>query len=138
MAIDLIPVLTETGGGTQMALDPGVSIHSTEKLAGTWCGDLLQIVDDLQENYKLVNCCFADMRSRADYCYHTFGANDDGYVLEDNYGNLFEVVTLDILGRRKQAKYMKVEQIGENVKFIPMSKNYITDSKFNNSKFKNN
>lgn len=39
--IDLIPVLTETGGGTPMALYDGVSADSREELSCQWCGDLL-------------------------------------------------------------------------------------------------
>ena len=44
VAIDLLPVLTETGGGAQMAFFDGISVETTEKLAGKWCGDLLQYV----------------------------------------------------------------------------------------------
>ena len=45
--IDALPVLTETGKGAQMAFFDGVSVDSTEELAGTWCGDLLQILEAL-------------------------------------------------------------------------------------------
>jgi hypothetical protein len=44
-AIDLIPVLTETGGGAIMAFLDGIAEETTEQLAGGWCGDLLQIVE---------------------------------------------------------------------------------------------
>jgi hypothetical protein len=54
--IDAVPVLTETGGGTQMALFDGVSTDSTEELAGTWCGDLLQIANEQPDDYKRINC----------------------------------------------------------------------------------
>ena len=38
--IDALPILTETGKGAEMALFDGVSLETTEELAGTWCGDL--------------------------------------------------------------------------------------------------
>jgi len=120
MALDPIPVLTETGGGTQMALDPGVAINSTEKLAGTWCGDLMQIVDELPEDYNLINCCFAEMNRRAGYCYSKFGVNENGYVLDDNNGNLFEVARLNLLGNREPSKYMKAERKWDIIKYIPV------------------
>jgi hypothetical protein len=63
-AIDLIPVLTETGGGAIMAFLDGIAEETTEQLAGGWCGDLLQIVDRLPDDYSLINCCFADSYSK--------------------------------------------------------------------------
>jgi hypothetical protein len=58
-AIDAVPVLTETGGGAPMAFYDGTPDTTTRKLACTWCGDLLQIVAELPEDYKIINCCFA-------------------------------------------------------------------------------
>lgn len=101
MAIDLVPVLTETGGGTQMALFNGVSTDSTEELAGEWSGDLLQIISELPEDYKLINCCFSEIWCRAMYCYHTFGVNKKGYVLSDSNGKQFEAAGLNLLGERE-------------------------------------
>ena len=89
-SIDAIPVLTETGEGTSMVFDKGVSIDSTEDLAETWCGDLLQIVDDLPENYTLIPCCFADMCDKVKFCYQLFGTNEDNFVLSNNNGDLFK------------------------------------------------
>ena len=89
-AIDAIPVLTETGEGTSIVFDEGVSTDSTEDLAETWCGDLLQIVDDLPENYMLTPCCFADMWARGRFCQRTFGVNKDDFIIGDSNGNLFE------------------------------------------------
>jgi len=82
-AIDAIPVLTETGEGTCMVFDKGVSVDSTEDLAGTWCGDLLQIDDVLPENYELLPCCFADMWNKVRFCWRLFGTNEDNFVLRD-------------------------------------------------------
>jgi len=114
MAIDLVPVLTETGGGTPMALFDGASAESTEELAGEWCGDLLQIVDELPEDYQLINCCFAEIWGRARYCYHTFGVNKEGFLLSDSNGKLFQFVTLNMYGKRSHARYMKVEETDDN------------------------
>ena len=113
MVIDLVPVLTETGGGTSMALYDGISVDSTEELAGQWCGDLLQIVDELPETYQLINCCFAEIWGRVRYCYRTFGANEDGYLLSDSNGKLFESAKLNFYGKRSAARYIKVEIIEE-------------------------
>ena len=88
-AIDAIPVLTETGEGTSMVFDIGVSIDSTEDLAETWCGDLLQIVDELPKTYTVIPCCFADMWGKARFCCRLFGTNEDDFVLGDKNGNLF-------------------------------------------------
>jgi len=99
--IDAVPFLTETGGGTPMAL-VGVSIDSTEKLATSWCGDLLEIVDAIPAGYSLIDCCLADVKGRARHCYKHFGVNEDGYLLGDENGALFEAaghfITLDRTG----------------------------------------
>jgi len=60
-----------------MALD-GVTVDSTEKLAGTWCGDLLQIIEELPKDYNLIDCCLADMFRMSKTCYHKFGVNENG------------------------------------------------------------
>ena len=114
LAIDLVPVLTETGGGTTMALFDGISVDSTEELAGEWCGDILQIVDELPKDYQLINCCFAEIWGRARYCFRTFGTNEEGFVLNDCNGKLFESADLDLYEKRSQARYVKVEKIDDN------------------------
>lgn len=123
MAIDVVPVLTETGGGTQMALFEGVSADSTEELAGEWRGDLLQITDELPEDYKLINCCFAEVWYRAEYCYHTFGVNENGYILKDSNGKQFEAVKLNFFGQRGSLNHIKVELTEDTIKYIPIKVN---------------
>jgi len=118
-AIDLIPVLTETGDGTPMALYEGISTDTTEELAGTWCGDELQIVDELPDDYKLINCCFAEVWNRANYCNINFGVSDDGYLLKDDSKNLYEAVKLNIVGKRGEARNLKVEKIEKKIRYIP-------------------
>jgi hypothetical protein len=117
MAIDLVPVLTETGGGTQMALFNGVSTDSTEELDMTWCGDLLQLVEDLPEDYILINCCFSEIWNRAKYCHLAFGVNDDGYLLNDSNGKLFEGSALSIRGGRGLLSNLKVEDTEDEIIF---------------------
>ena len=114
IAIDPLPVLTETGGGTQMALYNGVSIDSTEELAGLWCSDLLQIVDEIPHDYQLINCCFAEIWSRAKYCYRKFGVNQLNFLLNDNNGKLFESASLNLYGKRMQTNFIKVEKNDDN------------------------
>ena len=118
--IDAVPVLTETGGGTQMALFNGLSADTTEVLSGTWCGDLLEIVDELSEGYEIINCCFADVQERTKYCYRTFGINEQGYVLGGENGRLFEGTALSVRGKRGLSSYVKVEADGYMMKFIPV------------------
>jgi hypothetical protein len=83
-ALDLIPVLTETGGGSRMAMFDGNSVETTEKLFGQWCGDLLQISDKVPDGYEIITCCFADIWQRAAYCYAVFGIDNAGYVLDSD------------------------------------------------------
>ena len=120
MSIDLIPVLSETGGGTGMVFFDGVSTDSTEDLAGEWCGDLMQIVDELPIGYELVNCCFSEVWNRARYCYYTFGTNENGYLL--NNCKLFECARLSLLGKRYLPCYIKVEETDDTMSFIPVLK----------------
>jgi hypothetical protein len=117
-AIDAIPVLTETGGGTSMALFEGVAADSTEKLAETWCGDLLQIVETLPGDYELINCCFAEIWDRADFCYHLFGVDSSGYLLGDKDGNRYKCASLKLSGDRGAARHVKVELIEDKVKYV--------------------
>jgi hypothetical protein len=123
MAIDALPVLTETGDGSPMVLYDGLSADSTEKLAGKWCGDLLQIVDDLPEGYQLINCCFAQFWERAKYCHRTFDVNEDGYIIKDSEGNLFEGVDINLVGKRCRSYIVKIELnfAERKTRYIPVS-----------------
>lgn len=95
-SIDLIPPLTETGGGTLMALFDGCSADVTEHLVGTWCGDLLQIVEELPENYEEISCCFASVWEKADYCKREFGLDDEQFILKNDNKERFECVRLSL------------------------------------------
>jgi len=125
MSIDVIPVLTETGEGTHMAFLDGITIDTTETLACTWCGDLLQIVEEIPEDYQLINCCFAEIWSKAKCCYRKFGTNENGFVLKDAEGNLFEAVDLDFYEKRHSPDYIKTEVLKDKVKFTTVKKNKI-------------
>jgi len=122
-AIDLIPVLAETGEGTPMVLFDGMSADSTDELAGAWCGDLLQIVDELPDAYPIIPCCFAPIWKRVEYCHEKFGVNDEGFLLKDKEGNLFEGAVMNIIGKRSSIIYnIKVELKPEEnkIRFIPV------------------
>jgi len=121
-AIDLVPVLTETGGGTQMALFNVISADSTEQLSGAWRGDVLQIVEDLPANYKVINCCFAEIWSKTEYCYHVFGADKQGFVLCDSSGRRIEVTTLNLYGKRASPRYVKIVFTDGKTFFKPVKK----------------
>ncbi|MCL1917419.1 MAG: hypothetical protein FWG14_03745 [Peptococcaceae bacterium] len=117
--IDALPVLTETGGGTPMALFNGVSVDSTEHLAEEWCGDLLQIVDVLPDGYEIIDCCFAEVWSKVEYCYQTFGLDEEGHLLCNNNGKLFEAARLHVLlGTRGPSKHLKVELTEDKIRYI--------------------
>ncbi|MHC6203983.1 hypothetical protein ACYULU_12415 [Breznakiellaceae bacterium SP9] len=118
-AIDLVPVLTETGGGTIMALFDGIALDSTEDLARTWCGDLLQIVDSLPDGYAVLNCCFAAVENRLQYCYKTFGVNEAAQVLADKAGRVYEGAALAIWGERGPASSFRVDVRDDGVYFVP-------------------
>lgn len=122
MAIDVVPVLTETGEGTPMAFFDGIAIETTEYLAGTWCGDLLQIVDDLPEDYQIINCCFVEIWSKAKDCFHKYGVNENGYIYKDNSGALYEVVRLDFYFKRRSYKYIKAEVNDNKIKYSTVPK----------------
>jgi len=121
MAIDAVPVLTETGGGAEMAYFDGVSYDSTEELAGEWCGDLLQIVDVLPDGYETIDCCFADVWQRAKYCRRTFGTNKGGYILGGDDNSLYQAAPIDILGERGLPCYIKIEETQDETKYIPIT-----------------
>ena len=121
MAIDAIPVLTETGGGTAMALFEGVSNDSTEELAESWCGDLMQIIGELPEGYELINCCFAEIWSQCQSCYRLFGVDEKGLVLKDASGNRYEGSALNIYGKRGKSNYIKVEEMEDRIKYVSVT-----------------
>jgi len=116
---DPIPVLTETGGGAQMLFFDGMSEETTDDLAGKWCGDMLQIVDKLPDDYTLINCCFAELLAKLNYCYIKFGFNKDGFLLKDDKDNLFKGVKLSLRGNRGPVAKFKVERIDDKVGFMP-------------------
>ena len=117
--IDAIPVLTETGDGSPMVFFDGISIDTTEELAGKWRGDELQIVDELPENYILINCCFADIWKKANFYCETFGVNKDGYILKDNNQNLYKATTLNYFGKRGYIYIVKVEKTEKGISYNP-------------------
>ena len=122
LAIDLLPVLTETGDGSLMALYDVISADTTEELIGAWCGDFLQIIDEIPPDYKIVKCCFAEAKNRSKYCYKKFGFNEDGYLLNDGSGKLFEAAMLNICGQRGPSRYIKEEKIENGIRFNLVSK----------------
>jgi hypothetical protein len=107
-AIDLIPALTETGGGLCMALFDGMTSATNEKLSGEWCGDLLQIVNDLPDGYECIDCCFADVWSRARFCHREYGVDEEGFLLEQQ-GKRFVWYKLNFLGKRGIDSFVKVK-----------------------------
>ena len=116
-AIDLIPVLTETGGGAQMAFIDGVSIDSTEELAGKWCGDLLKIVDEIPSHFQLINCRFSDLWEKAYYCYYTFGTDKEDFVLQDKSGKRLCFVGLTVFGKRGIPCHVKAFLKEDKIRF---------------------
>jgi len=122
--IDPVPALTETGEGLAMALFEGLTLETTESLGGTWCGDLLQIVDELPKKYVLITCCFANFVRRGSYCYDKYGADKQNYLLGEK-GNRFEGCELNMLGKRGDRIYLKVvKKNGGQLWFDPKRVHY--------------
>jgi len=114
--IDAVPFLTETGGGIETAIMNGMTVETTENLNGTWCCDLLQIVDTLPVDYKLIDCCISEIGRKAIYCYFLYGVNKDGLLLKDAQGNIFKGCKLDILTfKRGPTYYLKPTIEGKNI-----------------------
>jgi hypothetical protein len=90
---DLIPVLTETGGGIDMLLFDGAGADTTDELASTWCGDLLEIVDSAPTEYELINCNITPLRARLYYCYYNFGLDSNNFLFKNVKKDLFEAVS---------------------------------------------
>ena len=116
-SMDLIPILTETGGGTAMALFEGITSGSTEHLAGDWCGDLLQIVEDYPNEYKLLEFCISQSKDKMRYCYKKYGTNEDGYLLKNANGDLFRAFNFTPFSEngRGMEQYIKVTEVGDGV-----------------------
>ncbi|MDR1871440.1 MAG: hypothetical protein LBS60_05860 [Deltaproteobacteria bacterium] len=123
-AVDLIPVLTVSGGGADMAFFEGISWDTTEKLAQQWRGDSLQIVDEPPTNYPIINCCFADIWGRAKACRSLYGVDSSNYILGDKNGNRYECANSYISffhrGPRHQVQVeFKENDILYNAKIVP-------------------
>jgi len=122
--IDLVPALTETGGGLAMALLEGLTPETTELLAGTWCGDLLQIVKECPRGYDQINCCFANLVRRGSYLCDKYGTDEHNYLLKDKTKRFFGY-EINIAGKRAGAVQLKVEEKEESgswFKPIPISR----------------
>jgi hypothetical protein len=115
-AIDLIPGLTETGGGLGMALFDGMTSATTEKLDMQWCGDLLQIVDDLPDGYERIDCCFANSWGRARFCYPEYGVDEEDFLLEQQ-GKRFVCCKLNLSEVRSPDSFMKAQNSDDIVHF---------------------
>jgi hypothetical protein len=117
VALDLIPVLTETGGGSRMAMFDGISAETTERLFGQWCGDLLQISDVVPDGYEIIRCCFADIWSRAIYCYKIFGTDDEHFVL-DRDQKRYEAIQLSVFDdERSSLRYVQAQKTDKGISF---------------------
>ena len=125
VTIDLIPALTETGGGTEMALFDGITTDTTHELVNSWCGDLLQISDDLPHGYDVINCCFAELWSRSSICYDKYGVDSDGFLIANKNGKRFEAAALGLYWKRGAPHYMKIEVLDTKIlfKLIPRKLN---------------
>jgi len=108
--IDLVPILTETGGGLDMALFEGFTPETTELLDGTWCGDLMQIVDDRPHEYELINCCFANLVKRGSYLYDKYGTDEENFILKDKMDKRFFGYEINYAGERAGGVQLKVEE----------------------------
>jgi hypothetical protein len=128
--IDALPVLTETGGGTLMALFDGATADTTEGLAQTWCGDLLQIVDELPLDYSCIECCFVKMWERAEHYYYKYGCDADGFVLCDAQQHRFEGVPFTVFGERGCIRNIKAEIIEDKIKFSTKAKEELLSALF--------
>jgi len=109
--VDLIPPLTETGAGmnsgTQMALFDGCSAEVTTNLVGGWCGDLLEIVDQSPKDYEIIECCFAPIWERVEYCKKEFGLDEENFVLRNENKERFEAVKLSFYMTKGNPFYVK-------------------------------
>ncbi|MDR1871020.1 MAG: hypothetical protein LBS60_03670 [Deltaproteobacteria bacterium] len=118
-AIDLIPVLTETGGGSAMAFFDGISWDTTEKLSQQWRGDLLQIVDEPPTDYQIINCCFAGIWAKAKACRSMYGVDSFNYILSDKNGNRYECTNLNFYFSRGARHHVQVEFTEKEIIYKP-------------------
>jgi hypothetical protein len=117
VAVDLIPVLTETGDGSRMAMLEGVSAETTENLFSRWCGDLLQISDNVPDGYEIIPCCFVEIWNRANYCYYNFGKDDKDFVL-DSDDKRYEAVQLKLFdNKRGPLRFVKAKKTDKGLLF---------------------
>ena len=98
-----------------MAYLRGVSAENTEELAGTWSGDLLQIVDDLPDGFEVIACAFVDIMNRADYCYEKHGLTEEGLIKDGD--SLYKAAPLNIAGIRVELRHVKVEIAEDKMTF---------------------
>jgi hypothetical protein len=99
-----------------MALFDGMTSATTEKLDMEWCGDLLQIVNNLPDGYERIDCCFADVWGRAWFCLKKYGVDEKGFLLEKQ-GKRFLCCGLNHFGERSLESFMKVKFSGNMVDF---------------------
>lgn len=118
--IDPIPPLTETGGGTLMALFDGCSAETTEQFIGAWCGDLLQIVDHIPDSYEQITCCFASIWERASYCKINFGLDDEQFILKNKNKERYEATALSPYLRRGRICNIQYEQRDDRAFYKPV------------------
>jgi len=93
-----------------MALFEGMTPETTESLGGSWCGDLLQIVDELPQNFNLINCCFINLARRGWYIYDKYGTDDQNYLVKDKNNNRLVGHEINIIGKRAELVHLKVEK----------------------------
>jgi hypothetical protein len=98
----------------------GVSAYSTIELTGSWRGCLLQITDELPDEFEVIKCAFAGIWSRAEYCYKTFGIDDEGFIKDGD--SLLEVATLAGGAVRGITRHVKAEINGDELKLSTVAK----------------
>jgi hypothetical protein len=131
-AIDPIPALTETGGGLCIALFKGMTSATTENLDEEWCGDLLQIVNDLPDGYERIDCCFAEIWGRTRFCYREYGVDEEDFLLEQ-HGKRFVYYKLNPFVKRSLGSFLKVKISGDtvNLRAVPIAQGESTDASHN-------
>jgi len=118
--VDIIPVLTESGGGTACIQKHWLLADTTEDMACKWFGDMLQIVDECPNDYEIIQCCFAPCVEKATYCYINYGADEDGFVYKNENKELLRIFTINYFERiyRYKECYVKVTEIeGDNIHY---------------------
>jgi len=124
--LDPIPILTDMDRGHLLAFFDGIPANVTENLAGRWAGDLLERIEDVPANeYTIIDCCFVNIYPRAKYCLSKFGIDEEGWLIANEKGELFEGVTLSFLGTRSPKVRFKMEiqekDSGKRVVYNPVS-----------------